>query len=447
MPAKKTKRKKSKPKPQLYVKQKRFKLSAVVLFSLVCLVIIVGSVLGSVDFANDPEEELFNDTGIEPEPVVPLVPEITKKAFLTDLEIDSLTTNGTFVIRLVDLPTTQLGINLVSLGRKNDIRVERIKYPADCSETKDPSILRLCPQDQNMIPVVAIYRPEKGPIVFSGRRAIAEIEELMNGTIVPSVYFYQEKCTLCPHVFNPFILSLPGSVFFENINKSALLESGADSYPTFVLKMDDLIFQDYTQNLNLFILENSGNVSARQSGQNILMTSNPTATFNDECNNSLTHFYAPDCGNCLGYSVCEVFNNETNETAAESIVGEKKRGCEYYEGISQIIERYPEINYQEVCIGPLCNTTNAEVFEANMLTSRYGVQSVPTLIYNCKYREEGFQNNQEARIVKYSVQLNPYLNLTFGEDLSNVTVPSDTNSSLLSDSGGEEKAPPVNVSK
>ena len=168
MPAKKTKKKRGKQKPQLYVKQKRFKLSSIVIFSLVCLVIIVGSVLGSVEFAKDPEEELFNDTDTGSDPIVPIIPEIKGNAFLTDLEIDSLVKNGTFVIRLVDLPTTQLGINLAILGRRDGIQVERIKYPADCSETEDQSILRLCPQDQNTVPVVAIFRPEKAPIIFSG---------------------------------------------------------------------------------------------------------------------------------------------------------------------------------------------------------------------------------------------------------------------------------------
>ena len=123
----KTKKRKGKPKPRLYVKKSRFRLSAVVLFSLVCLVIIVGSVLGSVQFAKEEEAEgLFNETE---EPIVPLVPEIKEKTFVTDLEIDDLLWNGTYFIRIVNFPTAQFNIELERLGRREGVQVEKKKYP------------------------------------------------------------------------------------------------------------------------------------------------------------------------------------------------------------------------------------------------------------------------------------------------------------------------------
>ena len=435
MPAKKPKVKKGKPKPTLYKKKRRFNVSPIVLISVIALVIMVGSVLGVIRFEEEPVEEI-PEIEPEPEPLVPKLPEIKEKTFLTDGVITSLTSNGTYFIRLIAFPTTQFGIDLVRFGRRDDVTVEKIIYPKECSESKNPSVNALCPQDQNLLPIVAIYRPDKSPIVSIGKKTVSEIEELMNGTIVPDVDFYQEECNVCPRIFNPFLLSLPGTVYFDEIEKETFLESGGDSYPSFVLRQEDLIFQDYAQNLNLFILENRPNVTIKQIGTTILMSSNPTATFNKECNNSLIHFYSPDCKECMGYSLCEVLN-ETNQTITQSLVGEIG-DCEFYEGIRQIMERYPEINYEETCVGPLCENYNETLNQTTRLMAKYSIQTVPTLIYNCKYREESFQINQEERIVRVASQLNPDLNITFGEDLANITVSPDTNSTLLSDAGSEE---------
>jgi len=422
-----------KSKPKLYVKKRRFNISPIVLISIVAIVIMLGSVLGSIQFAKEEPEEQEG-----PEPEVPLVPQIEESKFRTDLEIESLLNNYTYFIRIVDFPTTQLSIDLNRIGRRENLEVERIIYPKDCTETRDPSIAQICPEDQTLLPIVAIYRPGKTTITFSGRKTLTEVEELMNGTIIPTVYFYQDECEICPKIFNPFLLSLPGTVNFEILNKTAFEKYGMDLYPTFVFFVDDLIFLDFTQNLNLFILENRANVSFRQTDKEILMTSNPTATSTKECNETLHHFYSEDCGECIGYSSCEVFLNETNTTTTEIYVGEKKRGCEYTEGIRQILKNYTEIEYEEVCVGPACDVSNETAILNSLKASKYGVQSVPTLIYNCKYREEGFQENQEERIVRFYSALNPDLNLTLGEDLSNVTISSDTNSTLLTNSSGEE---------
>lgn len=411
MAAKKTKRKRGKPKPKLYVKKKRFAVSPVILVSIVALVIMLGSVLASMRFdAEEPEQELPE----APEPIVPLVPEIQEAKFRSDLEIESLLSNGTYFIRVVDLPTTQLVIDLERMGRREQLQIERINYLSDCPGEKNPSIAQLCPEAQNMLPVVVIFRPEGGHVAFSGPRTMQEIEELMNGTIAPTAYFYQEECDVCPRIFDTFLLSLPGTALFEEIGQEKFLEYGGISYPAFVLSTGDLIFQDYAKNLNLFILENTANTSIRQSGDTLFMASNPSATFNEDCGNSLIHFYTPDCGNCLGYSMCEEFSAEENRTVETTLVGEERRGCDYYEGISQIVARYPEINYQEVCLGDACEYANGEEGSALELAEKYGVQAAPTLVYNCKYREEGFQANQEERIVNYLLALNPDLDIVLG---------------------------------